>query len=150
MSTQETFSSEFNSNIESNFIHRIVIAPAFRKDGRRHCIQHGPLFHSRFQGELICTSVQPLLDSARVLKTRGLKGKIEMWHENSPFPSMIRQIEKAAGLTIEEGDRSPTLVKYKTVQGRAVGDRAIGIPAYFKKASGDLTAVQGIDSVVTP
>ena len=150
MSTHYGFNSDNNTNMEGNLIHRIVVTPAFRKDGRYHCTQGGPKFHSRFQGELICTSVQPLTDSARILKARGVKGAIQMWHENSLFPSMTLQIEIAAGLTIQEGNRGLTLAKYKPLQGRPVGAQATRVPAYFKKASGELTAVQGIESKFTP
>ena len=130
-------------------IHRISITPAFHEDGRYHCTKRGPLFHSRFQGEIICTSVQPLLDSARVLKARGCKGMIEMWHENTPYPSMTMQIEISAGLTIKEGERRPIFAEHKTIQGRPLSDQATGVPAYFKKAAGELTVVQGIESIIT-
>jgi hypothetical protein len=126
-------------------VHRFIVAPSFRKDGRRDWVKAGPKFNSRFQNETICISTRPLLDSARVLKARGYTGHIEMWHEGTDSPCMTLPIDIAAGLTVDEGERVPTFVKWKSFQGPLKIVQATPIALTLKKAAGELTAVQGID-----
>lgn len=126
-------------------VHRIIIQPAFRKNGRHNCENAGPRFVSHFQDEIICTSTEPLLASARILKARGYQGTIEMWHHGSQYPSMALQIDQAAGLTVEEGERSPTFVKYKPFQTAPKSFQARVVALRPKKALVELAAVQGID-----
>lgn len=130
---------------ETDQVHRIIVQPAFRKNGRHHCENAGSRFISRFHDEIICTSTEPLFESARVLKARGFQGTIEMWSHGGTFPSMAMPIEQAAGLTVEEGERSPTLAKYKPFQTAPISRQATPVALGPKKALAALTAVQGID-----
>ena len=67
-------------------VHRIIIQPAYRRNGTRDCVETGPRFHSLFNNEIICTSTEPLLDSARALQALGYKGNIEMCVQEVIFP----------------------------------------------------------------
>lgn len=88
--------------------HRIVIAPVLKVSGAQKCCQAGPLYSAAFEDELIIVeSTEPFLDGCRVLKARGLSGLAEMWDAVRPYPRMTGDIAKAAGLTVEEGDRPP-------------------------------------------
>lgn len=126
-------------------IHRIIIQPAYRMNGTRDCVEAGPRYHSRFKNEIICTSTEPFLDSARLLKAKGYKGNIEMWHSGSDFPSMKAPLEQAAGITVSENERTPTFVKYKSFPTASKVVQATPIALSLGKALNELTAVQGID-----
>ena len=60
---------------------------------------------------IVVSSRQPLLDAARILKAEGATGKLEMWDVVRPYARMSGDIEKLAGLTIEETDRSGLQVR---------------------------------------
>jgi hypothetical protein len=49
---------------------------------------------------LIAGSDTPFLDSARVLLSRGIAGRLEMWDEIRPYPRMVGDIASAARLTV--------------------------------------------------
>ena len=55
---------------------------------------------------LIESTKNPEFDSARALLARGIVGQVEVWRHGASFPAMRLDIEKAAKLTIEDGDRS--------------------------------------------
>lgn len=77
--------------------------------------RRGPLYDVRLDdGELLIgSSLTPMLDAARALKTRGITGTIEMWDRNWPHLRMAADIEVAAGLDVREDRRvSPTFQKY--------------------------------------
>ena len=126
-------------------VHRIIIHPAYRKNGTRDCVEAGPRYHSLFKNEIICTSTEPFLDTARLLQDRGYKGNIEMWHSGSDFPSMNAPLEQAAGISVSENERTPTFVKYKSFPTASKVVQATPIALSVGKALNELTAVQGID-----
>ena len=100
-------------------IHRIILKPVFRSNGRQHAIRNGVVYTASYLGQVIVTgSTQPALDAARVLHARGLTGVLEMWDEVSTYYRFRISITNAARLTIEEGDRRPRLVKFKSFDGR--------------------------------
>jgi hypothetical protein len=133
-------------------IHRIMVSPEFRKDGRYGCEKAGQCFISRYEEEIICTSTQPLLDSARILRARGFIGHLEMWHEGMNYACMTMPLGSAAVLTTEEGERIPSFVEYVPFQGPARVGPATTVALTLKKAAGELTAVQGIEpgTVISP
>lgn len=97
---------------------RIVIMPSRNIDGNPRHSSRGALYDVTYQGEVIVIgSTEPCLDSARILKARGLSGKIEMWDAVLPYCRFHTDIDKAAGLTIEEGDSLPRLRKYRAHPG---------------------------------
>lgn len=99
-------------------VHRIVITPTLDKEGRPKRSSKGPLFNASYEGQVIVVgSTQPCLAAARVLKARGLSGRLEMWDAVLPYCRFHTDIDKAAGLTIEEGDGLPRLRKYRFFPG---------------------------------
>ena len=126
-------------------VHRIIIKPAYRKNGTMDCVEAGPRYHALFKNEIICTSTEPFLDSARALQALGYKGNIEMWHSGSDFPSMKATLEQAAGITVSENERTPTFVSYIAFPTATKAIQATPIAPSVEKALYELTAVQGID-----
>jgi hypothetical protein len=53
---------------------------------------------------LIESTKSPEFDSARALLARGIIGQLEVWRHCASVPAMRLDIEKAARLTVEEGD----------------------------------------------
>lgn len=97
---------------------RIVVVPAeiAGERGQQYRILHAG-------GVLIERTWNPEHDSARALRELGLAGKIEMWRPGKAHPDAILDIEKAARLTIEEGERrGPRVVAWRPPP--SVGDRA--------------------------
>ena len=104
-------------------VHRIIITPTLDKEGRSKRSSKGPLYDATYEGQVIVIgSTEPCLDAARVLKARGLSGRIEMWDTVLPYCRYHADIDKAAGLTIEEGDCQPRLRKYRSYPGRHAPD----------------------------
>jgi hypothetical protein len=54
---------------------------------------------------LIESTKNPEFDSARALLAQGIVGQLEVWRCGASFPAMRLDIDKAARLTVEEGDR---------------------------------------------
>jgi hypothetical protein len=102
---------------------RIIIAPSLDKDGSHKRSSKGPLFDASYEGQVIVEgSTEPCLAAARVLKARGLTGRLEMWDAVLPYCRFHADIDTAAGLTIEEGDSLPRLRKYRAHLGRDAQD----------------------------
>ena len=100
-------------------IHRIIVTPVLRSNGKQHAIRSGVVYTASYLGQVIVMrSTQPALDAARVLHARGLTGLLEMWDEVSAHYRFRIGIAHAAILTIEEGDRRPRFVQFKTFDGR--------------------------------
>ena len=100
-------------------VHRIFITPTPGKVFLHQCSQKGPLFDVTYDGQVIVIgSTEPCLAAARVLKARGLSGRLELWDAVLPYCRFHTDIDKAAGLTIEEGDSLPRLRKVPILPGR--------------------------------
>ena len=116
-------------------IHRIVITPSSDSNKAPRHNSRGALYDVSYNGIIIVTaSTEPCLAAARVLKARGLKGRIEMWDNVLPYCRVHTDIEKAAGLTIEEGERQPRLRRYVS--------RGGGMAKYGDFASGSIPVAQ--------
>lgn len=99
-------------------VHRIVITPSFDKEGRPRRSSKGSMFDASCEGQVIFIgSTEPCLAAARMLKARGLSGRLEMWDTVLPYCRFHTDIDKAAGLTIEERDGLPRLRKYRVHPG---------------------------------
>jgi hypothetical protein len=89
-------------------------------------IRHTGRFEARAgepDGELIVeSSCTPLLDSARVLKSRGKTGWLEMWGGNPRKLRMSADIEEAAKLTVE--DHGPTGPRFEKYRGKLTSNPA--------------------------
>src|SRR5438046_2192148 len=78
----------------------------------------GPRYTSRLgspAGEVIVTNtLTPLYVSARVLLTRGITGRLEMWDAKRSCARMAGDIAKLAKLRVEESETiSPTVRRWK-------------------------------------
>lgn len=95
-------------------VHRIIIAPTVDREGKPRYSQRGPLYAAWFEGKIIITaSVQPFLDACRILQARGLKGTLEMWDRERPYPRLRYPIDQGAKLTVQEGEARPAFGKWK-------------------------------------
>ena len=100
-------------------IHKITISPTLNMEGRHKRSSKGPLFDASYEGHVIVVgSTEPCLDAARILKARGLSGRLEMWDTVLPYSWFRADIDKAAGVTVREGDEPPRLVKFKPLPPR--------------------------------
>jgi hypothetical protein len=109
--------------------HRIVITPSRNDGGDPRHSSRGALYDVTYQGEVIViASTEPCYASARILKARGLSGRLEMWDTVEPYCRFRADIDKAAGLTVREGDEPPRLVKFEsfTPHNELDGDFASG------------------------
>jgi len=67
--------------------------------GQRYRVTH--------QGATLIESTRnPEFDSARALLAQGIVGEVEVWRHGAISPAMRFNVENAAKLTIEEGDRT--------------------------------------------
>jgi hypothetical protein len=106
-------------DLSKTTIHRIIVTPVLRSNGKQRAIRSGAVYTASYLGEVIVMgSTQPALDAARILHARGLTGLLEMWDEVSPHYRFRIGITNAAKLTIEEGDRRPRFVQFKSFDGR--------------------------------
>jgi hypothetical protein len=54
---------------------------------------------------LVASSRTPALDAARALLAEGVTGRLQVWRPSGTSPAMNVDIERAATLTVLEGDR---------------------------------------------
>jgi len=74
----------------------------------------GPIYQVEHNGaELLSGTAVPFFDGARALAAKGLTGAFEMWDHERPYPRMMGVIEKAAQLTVREGEARPTFRKWE-------------------------------------
>lgn len=119
LSLSDRFGSGDSRDRSVMTVHRIIVAPKLCRSGSQNAIRRGAVYTVSYLGEVIVTrSTQPALDAARVLYAMGLIGLLEMWDEESAQYRFRIGIIKAAALTVEEGDRRPRYVKFKSLSGR--------------------------------
>jgi hypothetical protein len=113
--------SERHSRPAQVSVHRIYISPTLINNTVPRYNSRGPLFDAKYQGRVIVVgSTEPGLDSARVLKGMGLTGRLEVWDHVLPYWRFRLEIDKAAGLTIQEGEGRPIYRKFKPFAGHTV------------------------------
>lgn len=56
---------------------------------------------------IISNSLAPLLDAARVLESKGINGKLEMWNADGTTLRMTGDISRLAKWTVSDGGHSP-------------------------------------------
>ena len=83
------------------------------------CTGYGPA-GARYQvadeeGRVLLTgSRTPAFDAARALLAAGATGRLEIWRASATYPAMVVDIERGAGLTVEESATvSPTIRKWQ-------------------------------------
>ena len=68
--------------------------------------EHGQRYRVAFTGETLVEGRRnPIFDACRALLARGITGRLEVWRRGKTSADMQLDIEKGAGLRIEEGDR---------------------------------------------
>ena len=84
-------------------------------DGRARYSSRGRLYRTRLGGPdgevLVESTVAPVCPSCRALMARGIIGSFETWRAGIPYACLRGDIEKTAGLAIEEGNT--TSVRFK-------------------------------------
>lgn len=84
----------------------IWIEPVKRPDGSKRYTDRGLLLRTRLggpDGEIICDGVHnAVCESCRVLMSRGIIGPFETWKPGVPYACLRGDIERAAGLAVEE------------------------------------------------
>ena len=90
---------------------------------------------------LVERSANPEGDAARALRARGITGKLTLLDGKTGRPRLMIDIEKMAGLKVEEGPHGPRFVKYRkqsVVDRPAAGEDAlvgITLPGDDKEAA---------------
>ena len=98
--------------------------------GQRYRVTHNGV-------TLIESTKNPEFDSARALLARGIVGQVEVWRHGASFPAMRFDIEKAAKLTIEDGDRSgPRFTRWQPRSEDANGN-AVSTSGGYARTAGD-------------
>jgi hypothetical protein len=104
-------------------IHRIIITPSIDNNKAARHISRGPLFDVAYHGQIIVTATtEPCLDGARALKAMGISGKLERWDSVLPYCRLHADIDRAAKLTVREGDRPPAFAKFESFGQRLAKD----------------------------
>ena len=95
-----------------------------------HALGRG-MFDASWNGEtLVAKSDQPILDSCRALRSRGVTGTLRTRHAGSAHFAMTVEIEVGAGLAAVEGKlRGPRIVKYQPFGGLTSEDSGPRMPA---------------------
>src|SRR5262245_7113764 len=97
----------------------IWIEPLRLADGRPRYSGRGQLYRTRLGGPdgeiLVESTVAQVCSSCRALMARGITGSFETWREGIPYTCLLGDIEKTAGLAIEEGNT--TTVRFKRSNG---------------------------------
>jgi hypothetical protein len=86
---------------------------------------------------LIESTKNPEFDSARALLARGIVGQVEVWRHGASFPAMRLDIEKAAKLTIEDGDRSGPRFAHWQSRSEDANGYAISTSGGYARTAGD-------------
>jgi hypothetical protein len=103
--------------------HRIFISPSFDSNKTPRHNSRGPLFEVTHNGVIVVTaSTEPCLDGARALKVLGYSGKLELWDDITPYVRLTADIDKAAKVTVREGERPPALAKFESFSQRSAKD----------------------------
>lgn len=61
---------------------------------------------------IVNTTTEPLFAAARVLHSKGVTGKLQLWDSVRPYCRLQGDIERLAGMTISEGDAGIRLRKH--------------------------------------
>jgi hypothetical protein len=65
----------------------------------------GPVYRVLYAGEVLLDGVRvPVFDSCRMLLAMGIKGRLEVWRPGKTYWDIATDIERGAGLTVEESD----------------------------------------------
>jgi len=111
----------------------------------------GQLYRVHYAGAvLVESSRNPEFDGARALADKRITGRVEVWRRGCTSPAMRLDIEKAARLTVEEGDveglrfvrwrplsldNGPDAVSCRAVSPRTGGNEGAAVTLADKKSA---------------
>jgi hypothetical protein len=61
---------------------------------------------------IVNATTEPLFAAARVLLSKGVTGKLQLWDSIRPYCRLQGDIERLAGMTVSEGDAGMCLRRY--------------------------------------
>jgi hypothetical protein len=65
----------------------------------------GPIYRVIYDGEVLLEASRvPVFDACRALLAMGIKGRLEVWRPGKTYWDIATDIERGAGLTVEESD----------------------------------------------
>lgn len=78
---------------------------------------------------IVNATTEPLFAAARVLLSKGVTGKLQLWDAIRPYCRLQGEIERLASMTVSEGDTGICLRKYaERTAGDDFGDEALEKP----------------------
>lgn len=79
---------------------------------------------------IVNTTTEPLYAAARVLHSKDVSGKLQLWDNVRPYCRLQGDIERLAGMTVSEGDRGLCLRPYteRTASGDFDGEASETAP----------------------
>jgi hypothetical protein len=96
---------------------------------RTNLTERGQRYRMMYAGEILAEGRRnPIFDACRALLARGITGRLEVWRRGKPSADMQLDIERGAGLAIEESDK-------KSIRLRR------WVPMPLSRARGETTAV---------
>lgn len=123
--------------------HRIVITPSRDSDNNPRHNGRGALYDVTYEGRVIVTNAtEPCLAACRALREMGITGKLEMWDDILPYVRLTADIDKAAKLTVEEGDRLPRLRTYRAYRGGDAQDGDLGAGATIAPLNAEMPPLE--------
>jgi hypothetical protein len=94
----------------------ITVAPSYdQKGNRRYSSRKGPCFDAMIGTRTLCSSPQPLLDTARILLKSGTDPatRLILRHVGSDTDCLCTTVGAAAKLTCQEGDLPPRFATWE-------------------------------------
>jgi hypothetical protein len=106
---------------------KIWIEPLRHSDGRQQYDANGQLYQTRLGGPdgqvLVLRTATPSTSSCRALLVLGISGPFETWREGGTYAYLQGDIEKVAGLAVEEN--STTAPRFKKWRPHAVAQDGV-------------------------
>lgn len=123
--------------------HRILITPSRDSNKAPRHNSRGALYDVSYEGHVIVTdSTEPCLAACRALKAMGITGRLEMWDDVLPYVRLTADIDKAASLTVEEGDRLPRLRTYRSYRGGDAQDGDLVAGGYLTPLNAEMPSLE--------
>lgn len=87
---------------------------------------------------IVDATTEPLFAAARVLLSKGVTGKLQLWDNVRPYCRLQGDIERLAGMTVSEGDRGICLRPYteRTTSGEFDGEATEDAPGQIGRPGG--------------
>lgn len=126
-------------------IHRIVITPSRDSNKAPRYNSRGALYDVTYDGRVIVTNAaEPCLAACRSLKEMGITGRLEMWDTVLPYVRLTADIDKAAKLTVREGDRPPAFAKFESFSQRLAKDGDLAARATLAPSNAERPPLEAV------